>query len=631
MINRLIIILNKAGVFSRWINLIGIGTLFLVIVLNFLDVILRYIFDMPIKGVLEITEVMLIVAVFLSIAYTYKEKAHVSIDLITSKLSPKNGALLELITTLLVLVMCVVVIWQLSVQTILFVDQNSMHSQYFSLPNAPFSSVSVIGFAVLGLLILRNLLAKFVELSQYGLRWHTWLSVGVVSTAIITLAILWMQPGLWSVSLSMVGLIAILFSLVLLMTGMPVAFSLIITSFVFVGHIRGTDVALTMLGTDVFRTVGSYSYAVIPFFILMGFFCLFSGFGRDLYIACNKWVGHLRGGLAVATIGSCTAFASIVGDGIAAVSTMGSVALPEMRKYGYGNSLIAGSITSGATLGPIIPPSVPFILYGLLTQTSIGKLFVSGIVPGIILALLFCITIFIWCRINPNISSSPPKATFKQQLASLKIAGPIFFLFLLVIGGIYTGVFTPNEGGAVGAVVVLIIALIMRRFSLKGFASSLLDAGKVVSMVFLILIGAILFTRLMAWCNVTSTAQELIASLSVSPTLIIAIILIILFLLGFVIDVLPLFLIVVPIVHPIAVNLGFDPLWLAVLITLVVCSGAITPPVGINLFVLKGLDKNMPMGVIYNGAIPFVVGYVALIIILFFLPSLITWLPSLLD
>jgi tripartite ATP-independent transporter DctM subunit len=399
---------------------------------------------------------------------------------------------------------------------------------------------------------------------------------------------------------------------------------------VFIAHIRGFETALIMLGTDFYKTVGSYSWSVLPFFILMGYFCLHFKFGEDLFYAAYRWLGHLKGGMAIATVGACTAFSAIVGDTVSATATMGAVAIPEMNKYRYDNRLSAGCVAAGASLGPIIPPSVAFILYAVLSNMSVGDLFIAGIIPGIILALCFALIIFVWCLLKPNAGPSGARSNWGERATSLKSCGPVIILFIIVIGGIYMGIFTPTEGGAIGATVAFMLGLIMKRWNRQGFIRSLLETGKVTSMVFLIIIGGMMFSRFGAWCNLSNEIFNIFTNLGLSPTVCVIMILLVLCILGFFVDGMALMLIGVPIFHAIAVSMGINPLWFAILVCLAINLGTITPPVGINLFVLKGLNKEIPMKTIYFGAIPFAAGTLLAMVVLFIAPVLVTWLPGIL-
>jgi tripartite ATP-independent transporter DctM subunit len=410
--------------------------------------------------------------------------------------------------------------------------------------------------------------------------------------------------------------------------GYAISFALLLVSFIFTFHIRGSTIAFDIIATDIYRTTGTYSFSAVNFFVLVGYFCLFAGFGADLYRAAYKWFGHLRGGLAIATVGACTGYAAIVGDSLSATATMGAVALPEMKKYKYDDRLSAGSICGGAFLGPIIPPSVTFVFYGLFTKMSIGDLFVAGIIPGVIIAMIFCTIIIVWCQRNPSIGPPGEKSTWLPRIVSLKAGGPVLILFVLVIGGIYMGAFTPTEGGSIGAMISFLLGLGMRRFTWKNFAEAMLESGKVISMIFLIIIGAVLFTRFAAWCNMSETITSFFVGLGLSPLVFAAVVLFIFFILGCIMDIMPLLLIGVPILHPIAVSLGLNPIWFAVLVVLVINLGSLTPPVGLILFVFKGMAKNISMATVYRGAMPFVIGILLGMVLIFFIPSLATWLPA---
>ena len=629
-LDKVIHALDKVGVFSRWTSVIGVALLFLMVAWTFIDVIMRYVFNRPFQMVLEVTEVMMICAIFLSLAHTQNEKAHIRVDLITSKLSPKGQMAMEFATTLLGLGITAVLAWRGLVQLLFFVDMHTMHSSYFPIPSAPFAGVIVLGCSAFCLLMIRDLLRNIAESVKLSLTRFHWLLMLGAPILVIVLAAFWMQPALWHLSLPIVGIIGVTVSVIFMLSGMPIAFALILTSLLFIGHIRGPNTAFDMVGVELYRITGSYNWAVLPFFVLMGYFCLFANFGRDLYLAAYRWFGHLRGGLSVATIGACTAFAAIVGDPTSCVLTMGPVCLPEMRKYNYDNRLSTGSIAGGSTLGPIIPPSGAFILVGLLTGLSIGDLFVAGIIPGLILASAFVLTISIWCRINPKMGPPGEKSGWGQRFLSLRAGGPVAILFLIVIGGIYLGVYTPCEGGAVGAVGALILGLVMKRFTWKSLTHTLQEAGKIISVIFLIIIGAIMFTRFMGWCNLSGITTELIARAGLSPTAFVLIVLGALFILGIPIEELPLILIGIPILYPIAKSLGIDPIWFVVLVVMTINLAGLTPPVGIILFALKGMAKDIPMGAIFTGAWPFVLASIAVIAIVFFVPSVATWLPGVL-
>jgi tripartite ATP-independent transporter DctM subunit len=629
-LNKAVNILDRVGIFSRWTNVIGVAALSCMILVTFVNVFLRYVFNRPIAGVEAITEVIMICAIFFAVAHTHNTKSHISVDLVSNKLTEKPRLALEFITNLLSAGLFGIVSWRTLEHAIFLIQDSRVHDKFIGIPSGPFGVVIVIGCVSLFLLLIRDLLSQINDSLKFRLNWRYWLVMIGIPVVVVAFVYFWMQPDLWDIDLTTVGIIGVVFSLILFLSGMPVAYALIITSVIFLSHIRGLETALNMIGTEVYRNSGSYNWSVLPFFVTMGFICLFARFGEDLYFSAYKWIGHIKAGLSLATISACTGFAAIVGDSVSSTATMGAVALPQMKQYKYDDRLSAGCIVSGAGLGPIIPPSVAFIIIGVLTGLSIGDLFIAGVIPGIVIAGCYILTIYIWSRINPKVGPAGERSGWKARIISLRAGGPVLALFLLVIGGIYWGVFTPTEGGAIGAVGALLIGLVMVRFNWTRIYETLLESGKVISMTFIILIGSIMFTRFAAWCNLSNTLQDSIISMGLSPTLFTIVILAALLLLGCFIDLPPLLLIGIPLVYPVAVSLGINPIWFCVITVIVINLGAITPPVGINLFVLKGVDKTMPIGRIYAGVWPFVVGSIVAVAILFVAPALTTWLPQVL-
>ena len=629
-INRAISVLNKVGIFSRWTNIIGITALFSMIVLNFVDVILdTRLIHHPFKGTTALTEIMMIIGIWLAMAHSQNEKGHLSIDVITSRLSPRNRLSVDFIASILSLGTVAIIIWKTIDQAIYFGEKHMMHAQFLAIPSAPFAAIIALGAIAFWLLIFRDFLKIIVEAVQThvsGFRWAVMIAVPVILAVLI---VLFMQKGFWQIDLNLLAVIGIAFFLVLMLAGVPLATTMILTAIIFISNIRGSLTAFDMIATDMYRTSGSYAFSVLPFFMMMGFFALHARFGEDLYKAGYKWVGHMRGGLSYATIGACTGFAAIVGDPVASVSTMGSAAYPEMKKYNYDDHLSSGSIVAGSSLGPIIPPSSAFILVGLLTGVPIGTMLISGVVPGLLMAAIFCLVVYFWCRIYPDAGPAGERSAWKSRFISLKAGGPVLVVFLVCIGGIYMGIFTPTRGGAVGAFAAFVIALFMKRYNWKNFTQALLDGGKNVSTVFFILIGAQMFTRFLAWCNLSNNMTDFISGLGMSPTAFMIATMFFFLIMGCFIDILPMILIGFPVFFPIAMVLGIDPIWFCLLLVIIINLGGMTPPVGIIMFVFKNIRKDIPIATIYKGTLPFVLATIAAIIIIFLVPSLATWLPNL--
>lgn len=425
-----------------------------------------------------------------------------------------------------------------------------------------------------------------------------------------------------------IGVLAFLGMLVLLMIGVPIGFAMGAAGFSGTALIIGVQPAMRLLGRTAFETAVTDSLSIIPLFVLMGTFASSSGLSRDLYRAFNTWLGHRPGGLALATIGGCGAFAAICGSSIATAATMSQVAMPEMRRYKYDDRLATGSIAAGGTIGILIPPSVILALYGILTETNIGDLFLAGIIPGIITVLGFMAAIAIITHIKPELGPRGEQSTAADKLLAFKDVWGMVALFALVIGGIYLGVFTPTEAAGIGAVGAFLLALLRGRMTLRLLASSLMETVKTTAMLFTILIGAITLNNLLVLSNMASAMSGWITGLALPAVLVMAVILLLYILMGAVLDALAMVLLTVPIFFPIVLNLGFDPIWFGVIVVMVAELGLITPPIGMNVFIIKGMVSDVPLARIYTGVLPFCIAQIILIALMFAFPAIITWLPT---
>jgi C4-dicarboxylate transporter DctM subunit len=366
---------------------------------------------------------------------------------------------------------------------------------------------------------------------------------------------------------------------------------------------------------------------VMPMFILMGMVVSETGIGADLYYAAHKWMGQLQGGLASATVGACALFAAITGSSTSGVVVMAKVALPEMRKHKYDERLSAGTIAAGSTIGILIPPSIGFILYGILTEQSVGKLFMAGIIPGVLEAVFYIATIYLLCRFNPRMGPPGPRASFREKIVSLKNIWAMVALFLLVMGGIYGGVFTPTEAGAAGAFGAIIITIVMRRFNRKGFLKTLLETGLMTVMILLIMAGVSIFTKFMAASELPFMLGNIVAGLDVPDIVIIVAIVLMYIILGCFLPAIMAIILTIPVIYPVVLAMGFDPIWFGVILVRMVEIGSITPPVGMNVFILSGVS-GVPLGTIFRGIIPFVVADFAHLALLIAVPALSLFLPS---
>jgi tripartite ATP-independent transporter DctM subunit len=423
------------------------------------------------------------------------------------------------------------------------------------------------------------------------------------------------------------GIVALL---ALLFLGMHIGLAMTLVGFVGYAVVVNFNAAMGVLRNVPATQASNFALVVIPLFILMGNFAFASGMSEGLYNTGNKWLSGLPGGLSCATIAACAGFGAICGSVPATTATMGSVAIPEMRRYHYSDSLTTGSVAVGGTLGIIIPPSTPMVVYGIIAEQSIGRLFLSGIIPGIILTIILCATVVLMVKRNPSLAGPSVSYTWRERLTSLKDLTWMTVLFVCVFFMMYSGIFTINEAAGGGAFLAMLIALIRGRLPWKTFIFVMKDSIKTTSMVFLVLIGAVIFGNFLAITRLPMMLATLVASLAVSKYIILFLIIVIFAILGCFMDALPMIMLVVPIFLPIVTRLGFDPIWFGVVIILVMQLGCITPPVGLSCYVVSGVARDIPLSTIFRGAMPFCFGVLATIILITALPGLATWLPGLL-
>lgn len=426
-----------------------------------------------------------------------------------------------------------------------------------------------------------------------------------------------------------VGIIGIAALLILIFSRMPVGFVMALVGFVGFGSLVNFNAALNLIARDVFDVFGSYNLTVIPLFVLMGQLAFHSGISSRLFDAAYKFIGHLPGGLAMASIGACAGFSAICGSTNATAATMAAAALPEMKRYGYKPGLATGVVAAGGSLGILIPPSVIFIVYGIMTQQSIGKLFVAGILPGILLTLLFMGTISLWVTLKPDLAPKGPRFTVREKIASLSGLVETLILFIIIMGGLFVGFFTPTEAGAVGAFATLAIAVVRRQIDWKGFAAALVESTRISCMILVIVMGATIFGHFLAVTRIPFEIAGWISGLKLSSWMIMMFIILAYLVGGCLIDSLALIMLTVPIFFPVVNHLGYDPIWFGVVIVLITQIGVITPPVGINVYVVSGVARDVPLGVIFRGVLPLLAALVAGTFLLIPFPQIALFLPAL--
>lgn len=427
----------------------------------------------------------------------------------------------------------------------------------------------------------------------------------------------------------MIGILGIVALLLLLALRMPIGFAMGIVGFIGYSYLVNMRAGLSILGSVPYSVSHSYILSVIPLFVLMGQLIFQAGISARLYNTANKWIGHMPGGLAMATIGGCAGLSAVSGSSLATAATMGAVALPEMKKYDYNPALATGSVAAGGTLGILIPPSTVLVLYAVLAEQSVGKMLLAGILPGLLLALLFMITIYITCRINPLMGPRGPKTTIKDKLISLTDTFPILILFVVVMGGIYAGVFTPTEASAIGALGAFIFVILKGQLTFKNMSNALTETAFTTAMAFIIIIGANIFGIFMAVTTIPMTIAGTIEGMGLSKYAVLAVIVIIYMILGCFMEGLAMLVLTLPIFYPLIIGLGFDPIWFGVVVVVLIEMGLITPPVGVNVFVVSGVAKEIPMHIIFRGIIPFWLAMIVCVIILSFFPQIALILPNL--
>lgn len=425
-----------------------------------------------------------------------------------------------------------------------------------------------------------------------------------------------------------IGVLGVVLLFVFLALRMYIGVAMALIGFVGVSLIVNVKAGLNILGMVPWSEGSSYTLSVIPLFILMGQFAFISGISRDIYRAVYTWMGHLRGGLAMATIVACSGFAAVCGSSLATGATMGKVAIPEMKKYGYDPRLSTGCVAAGGTLGILIPPSIGFVIYGILTEQSIGKLFMAGILPGALLACLFMLAIYLQCQIYPHMGPKGEASSWKTRFSSLSSTWPMLSLFGLVMGGIYYGIFTPTEAAGIGAFGAFVIALAKKQLSMETFIESLLSTGTMTAMIFLIIIGANIFSSFLALTGIPMMLADSIATIALPKMVVLIIIIMIFMALGCVMDCFAIMILMVPILFPIIQTMEFDPLWFGVIMVIVLEIGLITPPVGLNVFVIKGAAPDIPLTTIFQGIWPFLIAAVVCIVTIILFPQIALFLPS---
>jgi tripartite ATP-independent transporter DctM subunit len=426
-----------------------------------------------------------------------------------------------------------------------------------------------------------------------------------------------------------VGILGSCLLFVFLLIGLPIAFSLMLVGFLGTTYLTSLNAALPMLARTVYESSSYYPYTIIPLFIVMGSYAEITGISTDLYDTFDKWLRKLPGGLGMATIASIAGFSAISGSSVASSAAFGKVAYPEMRRFNYSPRLAAGTVAAGATIDFLIPPSLGFVIFGILTEQSIGKLLISGMIPGLLLAGAFMIILYVWVKFNPNSAlSSPEGVSWKEKISALKGIWETVVIFLLVIGGIYTGLFTPTEAAGVGATLIFLMAIWKKKLTPRILLDSLLEAVRVSVMVLFLVAGANVFSYFLALSTIPMKVSSWIIGLAVSKYVILIIIVVIYLILGCFLDAISMMILTLPVIFPVVLQLGFDPIWFGVVCVLMMGAGLITPPVGLCVYTVASIAKDAPLEEVFKGALPFLIAILFITFLITLYPQIALFLPS---
>jgi len=431
-----------------------------------------------------------------------------------------------------------------------------------------------------------------------------------------------------AMSTDAVAIIGFVTLFILMLLRVPVGMAMGLVGVTGFGYIVGSGPALKMIGQTTMRTVTDYNFGVIPMFLLMGAFVTNSGMSRELFRTANTFVGHMRGGLGIATVAACGGFAAISGSSVATAATFASVAYPEMRRYGYPQSFATGVIAAGGTLGAMLPPSTVLAVYGIITEQDIGKLFMAGILPGLLAMSMYIITILAIGVLRPNFLPAGKSFTWGERLAAMRDIWAPLLLFILVIGGLRFGWFTPTEAGGMGAGGAFVIGVLSRRLDRADVRRSLLQATRTAAAVFTVLIGALLFGYFLTITQTPQKVTEFLTGLGLGRYGVLALIMLMYLVLGCLMDAMAMIILTVPIIFPVIISLGFDPIWFGVIIVMTVELGLIHPPVGMNVFVIKSVIPDVNFTTIFVGVLPFIITDLIRLVILIAFPIIALWLPS---
>jgi C4-dicarboxylate transporter, DctM subunit len=605
------------------------GTIITVLMLlTAVDVVLRYVFNSPIPGAYALCEMLMIGVVYPAVAYVQQNKGHVRVDILIDRLKRVPRVSFELATLYLALLAFGVICWQsgkLAWGAWITGDFDMGEIHY---PLWPAKAAMTLGLGLLCLRFVTDIINSMMDLKAQSPRWIVWLIISFIPLLVFSLFLGFITPG--AMAPITVGWLMLIAMIAVLFMGLPIAFGLLFVAVIGYWILAGPVKTFSILGIIPYDKVSNYTLSVVPLFILMGHLAYQAGFATSMYNTCQKWMGHVPGGMAQATVMGGAAFGAACGAGVASCATLAKICVPIMRQHGVDDKMALGCVGAVGGLAALIPPSVMMVIFAMITNQSAAKLLIAGVIPGLVAAGCFMILIYVMVKWNPKLA--PPtkiKFTWKERFVSLKDSWGIGVLGVTVIGGILTGVFTPTEAGALGAAGAFLLGLLSRRLTFHNFVEAVMDSTKTTAMIFLIVATAMVFANFMAISRIPALASDVIMGLQVPRVVVLLGVIILYIIAGCFMDMTAFMLLTMPIIFPAMMALGYDPLWFGVVIVILCELALITPPFGLNLFILRAMVPEIPMGDVIRGSFPFMLTYVAVVILCCLFPGLATWLPGL--
>lgn len=589
------------------------------------DIIARTCFGFSLTGLMEVETLTLVVSVFLAVGFVTIKQQHIDVDLIFNNFSQKTKDRLLVFIRLL----CVAAALLFTIITFNAGIEWRERTFILQIPEKYFMLIVCFGFASMAMGMAFELIHDTKRLIRNGDLIGLILAVAGV-LLLCVLPFVYKASG-YKLSGMTIGVSGFCLLFLLILVRVPIGFAMLFVAAIGIVALKRNPVSAVRSLSDIpFRSINDFVFVAIPMFMLMGELASRSGLSKGLFSCANAFLGRLPGGLAGATVAGCAGFGAVCGDSLPTVITMSSVALPEMRERNYAMPLACGSLAAGGTLGILIPPSMGFIFYSLMTEQSIGKLFIAGILPGILLTLIFILIIVVQVKRNPQLAPASPPVPTREKIAAVAGLIPIVCLFVLVVGGILAGTFTPGEGGAVGAFGAFLYALARRTLNLKNFKSALHDTALMTAKVFALLAGVYVFGAFLAVSHLPRLMAEAVTSIGLNSYVLLFSVIVLYIFLGCVMNIVPMMLLTLPSLWPSIQAVGIDGIWFGVITVIVMEMGMITPPIGLNVFAMSSIASDVPMASIFKGILPFFLGMCLCVLLIILFPSIATWLPNLL-